>query len=67
MHDPLRLRGAINILHRAIRHAGRGYRTDEWGAGSYLNPAVEEADHILTKAVWDVAKEFRDTYEVKDA
>lgn len=52
MTDPLKLRGAIAILSRALFHIGINQKTDEWGTGDYLNPAVEEADGILRKALW---------------
>jgi hypothetical protein len=63
LYDPLKLRGAIVFLHKAIVHVGNGHRTDEWGDGSYLDKNIEAADNILRKASWLVEKEFRDTYE----
>jgi len=59
--DPLKLRGAIALLSRAITHIGRGQSINEWGDGSYCNPAIEKADSILRKALWSVEDDFRKT------
>jgi hypothetical protein len=57
MKKNLVLRGAEDFLSNAIVHIGRGHRTDEWGDGRYLDPAVEKADSILRKALWKVQLE----------
>ena len=57
-HDLL-LRGAVNMLSRAVVHVGKGHRTNSWD-GEYMDQGVQQADRILTKAVWLVEKELRD-------
>jgi hypothetical protein len=64
VHDPLKLRGAIALLKRALIHLGKCQRVDEWGDGRYILPEIEKADAILRLALWKVTKEYRDTYEV---
>lgn len=59
MRDGLKLRGAIALLSRAIGHVGKGHSVDEWGDGRYLEPEIEQADHILRKALWNVEDAFR--------
>lgn len=53
------LRGVMGFLHDALRHVGKGHRVDEWGDGSYMDPAIENADNILRRALWDVERDLR--------
>ena len=59
MKKALMLRGAINMLSRAINYVGTGHRVDEWGDGHYLDPAIESADSILRNALWHIEYDFR--------
>ena len=61
MKKNLMLRGAVVFLGRALSHLGKGHSVDEWGDGRYLNPAIEKADSILTKALWEVQRELRNS------
>ena len=64
----LELRGAVDILSRALMHVGRNYivndkrwcnyAVDEWGTGQYLDPARQAASEFLDFAVWRVKKEL---------
>ncbi len=54
MTKSLKLRGAAQMLSRAIAHVGRNQKTNEWTDGSYCDAAVEKADHILRLALWRV-------------
>jgi hypothetical protein len=67
MRDALKLRGAKDVLSRALMHVGReytangmwrSYPVDEWGTGDYLNPAIAKANKLLHKALWEVEREF---------
>jgi hypothetical protein len=60
-NDPLRLRGALDILKRALMHLGKEQRIDEWGNGRYLRPEINEADAILRLALWKVGRAQRET------
>lgn len=57
--NPLKLRGAIALLSRAISHVGRGQPTNDWTDGSYCDPAIEKADGILRNAMWHVEDDLR--------
>lgn len=59
MKDALKLRGAIEMLSRAMVHVGRGHLVDEWGDGRDPNPSIEKTSNILRKAIWRVEAEFR--------
>lgn len=59
MRKSLMLRGACVMLSKALAHVGRGQRTHEFGDGTYVNPAIEAADTILRKALWQVGAELR--------
>lgn len=54
----LKLRGAAVLLAKAAYHVGNGHRINDWD-GSYMDPAIERADCILRKALWDVEHELR--------
>ena len=54
----LKLRGAIDVLSHAIVHIGRWELTNDWD-GTYRDAAIEKADNILRKALWQVEREFR--------
>lgn len=58
MKKNLMLRGAIDFVGHAIVHMGKGHRVDEWGDGSYLDPAIENADRLLNKALWELEREL---------
>ena len=57
MRKELILRGAIEVVSHAISHIGRGQRIDDWD-GSYRNKAIEDADKILRKILWELVNEF---------
>lgn len=60
MKKSLLLRGSTVLLSHAIVYVGKGQRTNEWGDGRYINAAVESADCILRRALWEVEKDLRE-------
>jgi hypothetical protein len=58
MRKGLLLRGTIVFLSDALKHVGNGHRTDEWGDGRYMDPAIEKADATLRLALWQVEREL---------
>jgi len=57
--NQLELRGAIDMVSRALGHVVRGHRYDEWGDGHYFEPEIEAADRLLTHIIWSLQYDLR--------
>ncbi len=64
--EELKWRGAAEVLSHAIVHMGRGHRVDGWGDGSYLDPAINEADTLLRLYLWKLEKELKEFKETQN-